>query len=494
MPIIGQVGGQAPGQFIGQTSGPIGAPASVGSPTSPSVQPLARIWQVGQILNALVLARQPGGQISLRIQDTEVQAQAPASLSVSPGQTLRLQVESTGDQPVLRVIQETSPQQVIAASLRAALPRQGAMTALLANLAVLEQAALPGLPRTLTELARQVLSQLPTPEMLSRPDGLTQAVTDSGLFLEAKLAQALTKGEPPAIATDLKAGFLRLLSTLRDVVQSPPSPQAEPLPLAARGGSPAPELPAPELPAPELPAVRSAALPDDGLPSLQSTTQPTSGEDSQAPAGRDIPPQIMARSSGDAPAPPPLRTTVPHAQPPVPASLPASLPVSSLEMSSPARAAMELSRQVESAVARIQISQTASLPSPDGSAFWVLELPVRQQHGSGVVQLRIERDRQAAHGAQPTPWSVWLALDLNGLGPVRAHVVARADTISATFWAEHETTAQLFNGCLDELQCRLTQAGLHPGALGCRSGIPPRPDALDTFDAIGATPLLDETA
>jgi hypothetical protein len=465
MPIIGQI--------TGQTSGSIGAPASIVSPTSPTIQPLARIWQVGQILDALVLARQPDGQISLRIQDAEVQAQAPASLSVSPGQTLKLQVESPGDRPVLRVIQETSPQQVIAASLRAALPRQAAMTALLANLAVLEQAALPQLPRTLTELARQVLSQLPTPQTLSRPDGLTQAVSDCGLFLEAKLAQALATGEPPAIAADLKAGLLRLLSTLREVVQSSPSPEADPLPSDARNGNPAPE------PA----AVRNAALPGGSLPSLQSTTQPISAQDSQAPAGKDMLPQIAARSSGEAPVPPPLRTALPHAQPPVSASL--------SEMSSPARAAMELSRQVESAVARIQISQTASLPSQDGSAFWVLELPVRQQHGSGVVQLRIERDRQAAHAAQPAPWSVWLALDLDGLGPVRAHIVARADTVSATFWAERETTAQLFNGCLDELQRRLTEAGLHPGALGCRTGVPPRPDAPDTLNVPS---LLDETA
>jgi hypothetical protein len=100
------------------------------------------------------------------------------------------------------------------AAVRAAAENQGGLGALMADLGAALQT--PGLPQPVQAAAAEVLAlQLPTSPAPTAAD-LRQALSQSGLFLEAQLAT----GAPPG--PDLKASLLRLGQALQDAPDAPP--------------------------------------------------------------------------------------------------------------------------------------------------------------------------------------------------------------------------------------------------------------------------------
>ena len=98
----------------------------------------------------------------------------------------------------------------------------------------------------------------------------------------------------------------------------------------------------------------------------------------------------------------------------------------------PAAAAQHLLKQVEGALARVELGQLASLPGEDTQAQrWWLELPVRAPDGGAdVLQMRIEREAAGAGAAEEEAvWAVSLAFDLGSLGPVRARIAVRGESV-----------------------------------------------------------------
>ncbi len=381
-------------------------------------------WQVGQILSATVAGVSTNGAVTLRINNLLLNAQT--SLSLQTGQTLKLEVARGGEQPLLKIALPPSPQDVQAQALRGALPRQLPLAPLLANLgnlaARLQNTSDPA-GKELTQLARQVMDGLAGKGDVSQGAGLKQAVLNSGVFLEAKLAASLAGG-PPLPAGDLKAGLLRLLAGL----------QAQ----TASGG----------------PQERSA------------TDTSAAARD----AGRTAPT-----------ATPPLRGGLPQAQASVNSALTAAtLPTSTTEML----------RQTEGALARLQLSQIASLPSEQQpQRLWSLELPVQQDQRTDLFQLRIEEEAPGTARDSATPWSVMLAFDLPSLGPVHARILVNGPQVSATLWAEHPSTAALFNAQLEELRAGLQRAGMLVGRIACTEGSPTSPPASPDH-----APLVDTRA
>ncbi len=396
---------------------------------------------------------------------------ARTNAPLQAGQNLKLEVvQPRSEPPQLRILSEGSAQNHAEQALRILLPRQSSLTPLLANLALLGRAtpapantqggsppatatattgnpptlpatgaasgstqagalnpgavnAASALPRPITEQLQQWLRLLPNVAQASRPEGLKQALLDSGVFLEARLLTAASGTTPSQAAAqllgqDLRAGLLRLAAALQQLRPAPPPPGAPP-------GAPAQ-------------AAAASAAGDQ-----TSGVQP-------APA-----------------TPPPLRGVPPLPQAAAPASL-AGLP--------PAEAGRELLQQVEGALARIQLHQLQSLPGSEaGRAVWAMELPLRHGQDIDLFGLRIERDAEHNAGtpAQRDTWSVTLAFDLGELGPVRARVSLYDGQISAQFWTEQPATRQRFEDHLATLHERLRNAGLQIGRLGCHSGMPP---------------------
>lgn len=411
-----------------------------------STKPDLQAWTVGQLLQATVVAPVQQGRVVLVIGGSRMEAETNSPLR--PGQTLTVRVERQTDPTLLRVMDRQSEAPAVQIrALRGALPRQTSLPPLLANLSLLANApqrvAHEAAPRW-GQLARDILSALPRTEDVTQPEGLRQALRDSGVFFESRARQAAL-AQVLFPSQDLKAGLLRLAGLL---ARTPATPGPV---TAAPGEGAGPGSPPTTIPPETAPAVGRAR------PQTIATPQPE------------------ATSA----APPPQRGTPPRPQPSVPASL--------LGLGAPEKVAVEMRGQVEGAIARVQLQQLSSLPAEDGARpVWSAELPVRDSEGVDVWALRVEEEEPAREPRDSARWSVSLAFDLQGLGPVHARIVLQGERISTSFWVEQPATAAIFEANKESLRASLEEAGLTVANILCAQGKPPRRDEAGT-----APPLIE---
>lgn len=168
--------------------------------------------------------------------------------------------------------------------------------------------------------------------------------------------------------------------------------------------------------------------------------------------------------------PPPLRGAPLQAQA-------AMLPSLAEQTSAAGRATAELTHQAEGTLARLQLNQLAALPTAGQPApLWTLELPVRHDDRTEILHLRIEQD-PSSHTSSDTPknaWTISLAVDMDKLGPLHARITLVDQQVSATLWAERDSTVTLLDQHINELRRDLDHAGLKTGAIRCRQGEAPQ--------------------
>jgi hypothetical protein len=80
------------------------------------------------------------------------------------------------------------------------------------------------------------------------------------------------------------------------------------------------------------------------------------------------------------------------------------------------------------------------------------------------------RQQQQGSRQQGRNWSVQLAFNLPGLGPMQAQVQLMGERVSTRFWAEHQDTLPLLREHMHELRQALGEAGLDVGELECQAG------------------------
>lgn len=207
---------------------------------------------------------------------------------------------------------------------------------------------------------------------------------------------------------------------------------------------------------------------------LTAVAQPKIGQTQAAPAPetRPAPPR-----RGEAPEPQrPLAPAIPSGQ-------------------GPKGVAHVLLGEANAALARLTLSQIASLPNaqpsqdvigtPTGSqnapqALHV-EIPVAFGPQTGVLQLTIERDGHhgASVGQAEQHWRVWFALDTPEGGPITALVTMAKSGVSpgvvgVTLWAERPKTNLALKTGLNDLRADLAKADLDVGELATRAGQPKR--------------------
>ncbi|MFN2310237.1 MAG: flagellar hook-length control protein FliK, partial [Gammaproteobacteria bacterium] len=407
-------------------------------------------WRVGQILSATVESAPQPGHAALRIGNLQVAAQT-GQLHLTPGQTLRLEVASLKAQPILKLLGLPWTADPIGPALRDALPRQQPLAPLLNALARLSTAGSPPpFNAEASRLARALLAQLPDPASVGQAPGLRQALRDSGLFLETKLAQAARApgagaAAPGAraatapgaeLARDFKTGLLRLVQALRagGASSAPAAGKGAPGP----GGTPLAAAPGAALAAAPLSAALAASL---GRPLPGAVADPT------APLQRGQPPQ------------PPIAAQLARAE-------------------AQALTRGELLRQVEGVLARVQLNQLASLPQERAQPpEWLFELPVRREGETDVWALRISRDperedgREAPREGEGGPgWTVMLGFDLPGLGPLQARISLHGERIAAQFFSREAGILPRLAEQLPVLEARLRHVGLAVGELSCHHG------------------------
>jgi len=175
-------------------------------------------WRIGTVLSARPLGVSPQGlqilQIgSLTVEADVVSAQLPAQFQV--------RVLSLGAQPQLEML--TPPADAaLQRALRESLPQQNGYAPLLATLDTLAQRPmLRQLPPDLRSALASLEQALRSPAEITRGEGLREAITHSGLFLESTLARSLGQ-PPPVLQDDWKAALLRLAAALDSGAPMPP--------------------------------------------------------------------------------------------------------------------------------------------------------------------------------------------------------------------------------------------------------------------------------
>ncbi len=395
-------------------------------PITVSLQPQGGLpgqLQTGQQLNAVLTRTMDVNQTRamLELAGHRINVQLSQPLPTSTGQQIKLEVVTPGAIASLKIV--TTPLATlpatsmnnthIAQALRTILPQQAPLPLLLNNLALivknhtvnLSPGIIPPttqriapLPQPLVELVRAVVDRLPDNGSVSSGDGLKQAVAQSGLFMEARLAQILqqpTSGTttPPI---DFKGGLLSLLLTLLNFSKNmPPSP--------------------------------TNTVPIQTIPHTQTGMQAALNQQMNLQ-------QVLA----------------------------------------------ELLRNVGSGLARLQLSQlVSSAADEEGKRAWIMEIPVRSGEHIDLIQLRIEKEKNQRSPKKLALWTITLALELRGLGPVQARVTLADNIVSTHFWAEHASTTELINQHLTILENRYQEVGLTVGALKAHHGTAPDPVSPD---------------
>ncbi|MDP2243879.1 flagellar hook-length control protein FliK [Pseudomonas sp.] len=290
--------------------------------------------------------------------------------------------------------------------------RQGSLEGLFKAL----QGAGGTLPEGLRSSIDKLFSALPDAAQLSTGKGLSQAVANSGLFLESKLLG----GQGHALPADMKANLLRLISQLLPTLASG-------APLATANAS----------------AAMAQAIPAFARDILGSLAQ--SGARQQA-LRFPLPPRLLQSMEGEAD----LQTLLKLA----------------------AAAVSRLQTHQLSSLAQSQVG-------PDGNLLttWQLELPMRDQRELVPLQVKIQHEeppKSPGKDSKEALWKVELAFDLEPLGPLQVQAKLARGTLSSQLWAERPRTASLIGAELGTLRERMTAAGLNVGELVCSQGTPPQ--------------------
>lgn len=475
---------------------------------------------VGQEVVAKVISTSPNGDVTLAINNAIVNAKT--ALALTEGQLLQLLVAQTGKQITLQL-----PQNVIQAALsqqllRESLPKQQPLSQIVQLVQqVIKQADQLNLPPKVSQALQDFVQRLPTAQQLSDPKSLQQAIKESGLFLEKSITQEL-QGKGNVASNDLKVLLSQLRNSLvseRAILSQQGLPPADMK--TAQQTALTPTLLSPQVIKQELAqaATTQAILQQQAATKNQATTTAVPSNIKLSAEQIETALNIKTTQPG---TPSPAQTNVPtsNISTPIPLPLTASgKPVSSIpEQYAAARHASsikealaintstlahshesgiatrfnnlielldQLIKQVDSSVARTQLHQLNTLQDQDaGRMLWSMEIPVKQDDETHLVQLEIEKEN--AKQDSEAVVTVNLAVNLEFLGPVYSRITLSGNNISVVFWAEQERAFSLTQDNAPILENSLEKSGFNRPKINCHHGQPPqmRTAALHTPDKL----------
>ncbi|MBL3591021.1 MAG: flagellar hook-length control protein FliK [gamma proteobacterium endosymbiont of Lamellibrachia anaximandri] len=132
-----------------------------------------------------------------------------------------------------------------------------------------------------------------------------------------------------------------------------------------------------------------------------------------------------------------------------------------LPPNSPLRFLLDLLKQLDGGLARIQSNQLASLPQEDPTRqTWQFELPIRHNEQLDVFRIRLQKEPGKSGEKEDAVWSLTLRMNLEPLGPMRVQLRLQGEAISSVLWAEQAETTSLIQNNLEKLRSALEKAGL----------------------------------
>ncbi|MDO9269023.1 MAG: flagellar hook-length control protein FliK [Methylobacter sp.] len=363
---------------------------------------------------------------------------APSDLKA--GQSLNLEIIKAGTTPEFKIspVANNIPEAKIAEFTKQFLPRHEAspifLNQLIKDLPQLMKNE--SVPQVLKDIAAKIVQNLPPKEQLITSQGLKLAITNSGLFLEAKLpAQAeLIKELPQLIKNESVPQSLQRIAA--EILQN--LTQKEPL-LNGPGVNPKPVHGAELLP--------SKLNPDDGI-----NVVPKAG--ALADTGlvaEDFKANLLKFIQA-------LKQEITHQ---------GEQPLNQVDLD----LLKNLQHKTENTVAKLVLDQLMSLPKEDNpKQLWIIDIPFIDRQQAESVRIEVQQDKENKQQSGSGDWSVNITITPPGLGTIHCIVSYRNDVINTFFKSQNMQTTELIKHNLDYLKNQLEESGLKTGHMDAHDG------------------------
>ncbi len=355
------------------------------------------------------------------------QVSIKTDLNLQAGQQLLLEVIKSNNSFSFKLNSEPLQNQQISQKLNVLLNKQQSFITVLSSLNAIKQqnaSAQKVFTAPFISQVNQLIEQLPQMSQLANARDLKQALQNSGLFLENKLARPSGKSgsamgstiNSTNIDADFKAGLLQLQNILQHN--------------------------------------KALILPDN------LSTSSVGYKQIARTQLLELQNQLHHFFE--------LPSKVSHAQ----VQKPVKAEINLFLLNNPLIIQAHIADKLEGALARIISSQLHSRESSD-QAFYNFEIPFRHNNQTEVLQLKIrEQHKQKEQQKGNKIWTVNLAFHLQTLGGIRIYITLDKQDISIQIWTEEQHAQQLFQQNFYQLQERLTDAGFNISQLKAYHGIP----------------------
>lgn len=333
------------------------------------------------------------------------------------------------------ILTAPTPRIVLLQNLISAITNQGALGNILGDIQALLTPPSPEAAAQANEAGLVPLQQRPLPSSFFNAIGalvgqqlngeapvlaedIRQALKQSGLFFEAKLAQ----GQIPVPNSDMKAALLEL----KDITQK----------------------------------MQFLALLEDTA-DMPASKKPHSNQLHEAP-------------------PPPRRDSMPQSQRTHESKLNAHLTTSDAVkiIEEHVDQALERIKLMQFAsMPPSPINPSSVDPSNIKNQVWAFELPVRLPNETTVAGFKIEQDHGGSGEYKAKIWRVNFAIDTQELGGVHGKIAIQGKNLSVTLFAERVETSEAFRSHISDLREALTDNNFEITDLSVLTGKPTQPRA-----------------
>jgi len=421
--------------------------------------------QTGQFLQAKIvdqLNNRSDVIIRLGNQLLKVKSDIPVTI----GQTIKVLVEKTSSEVILKVKSPPQQNNLINSSLRQLLPKQTPvndfqrpLSQLFASIdkqaiksAIAQSKELAPQLIQIKRLAISILQALPDQKSITTRGGIKDAIQNSGVFLEPKLQQTLLENKA-ALKTNTGNSKvsqklpIEQLPTTKTVSQHPSDPSRVDI---------------------KASLIKLITL-LNAWPKI-APTQPQQTTEKPKKTQQTILNPTLAS----------LKPTVATLQ-----SAANKMPIPPLQLLD--QQIKELINKTEGAISKITLNQLASsnIDNSTSRQTWQIEIPFLNQHATESIFLKIEKEAPHNQPNEMDPqWIVSLEMNPPKLGLIKNKLTLSNHRISSSFWAEESETRNLINQHLSSFKEQLSRANLKTDSIQLQKGAGPVIQNVKLADSI----------